>query len=75
MWALFLPFDKTNPPNTRTASIANEPNKFATIKMRPIAAMNRNSPDAIWFTHTSKRNILNNLKKKYYQIVKQKILT
>lgn len=55
------PRDKTNPPRTRTASKAKDPNVLATITFLPSAAINRNSPDAIWLIRRSKRNCLKNL--------------
>ena len=55
------PLDKTNPPKTRTASKAKDPNVFATIIFLPSAAINRNSPDAIWLINRSRRNCLKNL--------------
>ena len=55
------PRDKINPPITRIVSKASEPQVFATIIFLPTAAINRNSPDAIWLRHRSKRNCLKNL--------------
>jgi hypothetical protein len=56
-----LPLDRTNPPRTMTRSNPKEPNVFAIVISLPKAAMNRNSPAAIWLTHTSRRYCLQNL--------------
>jgi hypothetical protein len=56
-----LLLDRTNPPRTMTRSNAKDPNVFATVVSLPKAAMNRNSAEAIWLMHTSRRYCLKNL--------------
>jgi hypothetical protein len=56
-----LPLDRINPPRTMTRSNPKDPNVFATVISLPKAAMNRNSAEAIWLTHTSRRYCLKNL--------------
>lgn len=58
-----LPRDKMKPPNTITASNANEPNVFATMIFLPSDPMNLNSAEAVWLRQTSRRYCLKNLAK------------
>ena len=50
------------PPNAKSVSSAKDPKVFATIMFLPVAAINRNSADAIWLISKSRKYCLKNLK-------------